>query len=85
MTVGARDRETVKLSASLPAADVAYLERYATRHRLPSRSATLHAAVQALREHELEAQYVEAYREWEDSGEAAVWDVAVADGIEPEA
>jgi len=57
MTVGARDRETVKLSASLPAADVAYLERYATRHRLPSRSATLHAAVQALREHELEAQY----------------------------
>ncbi|QAY62869.1 antitoxin [Xylanimonas allomyrinae] len=83
MTAGAMGRETVKLSASLPAADVAYLERYARRHRLPSRSATLHAAVQALRERELETQYAEAYREWEESGEAAIWDATAADGIEP--
>lgn len=84
MTVGARDRETVKLSASLPAADVAYLERYARRHRLPSRSATLHAAVQALRERDLESQYAEAYREWDEYGEAAAWDVTSGDGLEPQ-
>lgn len=82
MTSGTRDRSTTKLSASLPSSDVVYLERYAKRHHLPSRSATLHQAIQALRERELEAEYAEAYEEWGASGEAAIWEAATADGIE---
>ena len=30
----------------------------------------------------LARQYAEAFREWEESGDAEVWDLAVADGLE---
>jgi len=35
----------------------------------------------ALRRHELEAAYEQAYREWADTEEAILWDVASGDGI----
>ena len=71
----------MKLSVSLPDADVAFLDDYAGKHDL-SRSAAIAAAVKSLRRESLRDQYVEAYREWTDSGEAEVWEAVVGDGIE---
>jgi hypothetical protein len=71
----------VKLSVSLPDKDVAFLDDYAGKHDL-SRSAALAAAVMSLRRQNLRDQYVEAYRDWTDSGEAEVWEAVAGDGIE---
>lgn len=38
----------------------------------------------AHRHRRLRAQYAAAYEEWEASGEAALWDVTVGDGLEDE-
>ena len=40
--------------------------------------------LKALRSRRLQAQYAAAYEEWEASGEAALWEVTVGDGIEDE-
>lgn len=68
---------TTKISVSLPDADVAFLDALAG-----TRSAAVAAGVRLLRERELEAQYADAYREWEESGEAAAWDVTAGDGLD---
>jgi Arc/MetJ-type ribon-helix-helix transcriptional regulator len=75
----------VKLSVSLPDADVAFLDTYAERKGNLSRSAVLQRAVRLLRTAELGPAYAEAWAEWEESGEAAVWDVTVGDGIDHDA
>ena len=46
-----------------------------------SRSAVVCKAVGLLRAYELGSAYEEAWREWFDSGEDAVWETAVGDGI----
>jgi Arc/MetJ-type ribon-helix-helix transcriptional regulator len=71
----------MKLSVSLPDADVEYLDEYARTQRLESRSAALHRAVRLLRASELGAAYEEAWTEWVETGEDDVWDVAVDDGL----
>ena len=73
----------MKLSVSLPDKDVEFLDDYASKHDL-SRSAALAAAVRSLRGESLRDQYVEAYREWTDSGEAEVWEAVIGDGLEPD-
>lgn len=73
----------MKLSVSLPDADVAFLDDYAGKHDL-SRSAALAAAVRSLRRASLGDQYAKAWSEWEASGERSVWDVTIADGLDPE-
>jgi hypothetical protein len=45
----------------------------------------MHAAVRSLRNRDLEAQYAEAAKDWHESGEEAVWDVTVADGLDDSA
>jgi len=75
---------TVKVSTTISEYDLAFLERYANRHRLQSRAAGFHDAISALREKELEAQYEEAYQEWYESGEAEVWECVSGDGIDSE-
>ena len=40
--------------------------------------------LKTLRSRRLQAQYAAAYEEWEASGEAALWEVTVADGLEDE-
>jgi metal-responsive CopG/Arc/MetJ family transcriptional regulator len=75
---------TVKLSISLPDDDVIVIDRYAANHGIANRSAALHAIVQEHADAQLEADYVAAMIEWEDSGEAALWDVTSADGLEDE-
>lgn len=71
----------MKLSVSLPDKEVEFLDRYAANHG-GSRSAVVLRAVRLLREDDLADQYEEAWTEWEESGEARVWDAIVGEGLE---
>jgi Arc/MetJ-type ribon-helix-helix transcriptional regulator len=71
----------MKVSVSLPADDVRFLDEYARDQGLGSRSAALHQAVRQLRAAELAADYGEAWDEWVRSGDAATWDQAAGDGL----
>jgi Arc/MetJ-type ribon-helix-helix transcriptional regulator len=71
----------VKLSVSLPDEDVAYLDTYADRQGLDSRSAALRKAVRLLRASELGAAYERAWSEWAESDSGELWDATTADGL----
>lgn len=71
----------MKVSVSLPDEDIEFLDSYADARGIPSRSAVVHKAVRLLKASELGASYEEAWAEWEGSGEASVWEAAVADGL----
>lgn len=72
----------MKLSVSLPAEDVEFLDAYAGEQGLASRSAVLHKAVRLLRGAELGSAYEEAFGEWEEEGgQAEAWDVTAGDGL----
>ena len=73
----------MKVSVSLPEQDVAFLESYARSHGYPSRSAVLRRAVGLLRAAELGDAYDAAWKEWVRTGEAALWEVASSDGVNP--
>jgi Arc/MetJ-type ribon-helix-helix transcriptional regulator len=68
----------VKLSLSIPADDVEFLDAYAADHELPSRSAAVHHAIRALRTAALPRAYAEAWADFED--DATVWDLTAGDG-----
>ena len=68
----------VKLSLSIPADDVDFLDAYAAEHALQSRSAAVHHAIRALRTATLPGAYAEAWAEFED--DAAAWDATAGDG-----
>ena len=72
----------MKLSVSLSDDDVAFLDGYAERQGMSSRSAALQKAVRLLRSTELGTAYREAWAEWESGGDAAVWGSAVGDGLD---
>ncbi|MFM8531587.1 MAG: ribbon-helix-helix protein, CopG family [Ilumatobacteraceae bacterium] len=72
----------MKISVSLPEEDVAFLDDYAREAEGSSRSAAVHDAIALLRTAHLMTDYAQAFDEWIDSGEAAVWDAVVADGLE---
>ncbi|WKZ82430.1 MAG: ribbon-helix-helix domain-containing protein [Acidimicrobiia bacterium] len=71
----------MKLSVSLPAEDVEFLDRYARSRGYESRSAVVHRAVRMLRAEELGAEYADAWEEWEGSDQADAWDAVVGDGL----
>ncbi len=71
----------MKLSVSLPDADVEYLDAYAQIQGLDSRSAALQKAVRLLRASELGVAYEDAWSDWVESEDAAVWEAATADGL----
>lgn len=75
----------MEVSVSLPPEDVEFLDAYAHAGGFSSRSAVVHKAVRLLRGAELSAAYEEAFSEWEESGLERDWEVAVADGITPDA
>ncbi|MFD7630573.1 type II toxin-antitoxin system ParD family antitoxin [Streptomyces sp. NPDC059851] len=75
----------MKISVSLPQEDVAFVDEYAARTDADSRSAVIHAAIDLLRQAELEAEYTEAFAEWDGGEDAALWDRASGDGISDEA
>ena len=71
----------MKLSVSLPAEDVDFIDEYVDRHGVESRSAVIHRAMRLLRAGELGEAYTLAWQEL--SSESDMWDATVADGINP--
>lgn len=71
-----------KLSVSLSEADLSFIDAYAGAHGSASRSSVVQAALAALRDRELGIQYEAAWGEWGDD-DAALWESAVADGLDP--
>jgi Arc/MetJ-type ribon-helix-helix transcriptional regulator len=71
----------MKVSISLPDDDVRFLDEFAERRKLDSRSAAVQRAVRLLRTSELEAAYEVAFDEWASSSDAALWDRTTADGL----
>ena len=71
----------MKVSVSLPEADVEYLDAYARTQGLDSRSAALQKAVRLLRASELGAAYEDAWTDWVESEDAEIWEAATADGL----
>lgn len=72
----------MKLSVSLGEEDVRFLDTYASTHGVASRSAVLHQALALLRANELSQSYVDAWDEWAESGDAALWDSTTGHGID---
>ena len=71
----------MKLSLSLTEEDVAVLDRYILLSGAPSRSAAVRAAIQRLRDTEIEDAYVEAFAEWADDPDSKLWDAVADDGL----
>lgn len=72
----------MKVSVSLPGDDVEFLDEYAKERGLDSRSAAVHQAVRMLRVAELVSEYEAAFKEWDESEDAALWDSTSGDGID---
>ncbi len=70
----------MKVSVSLPDEDVEFLDTYAEREGIASRSAALHKAVRLLRASELGAAYEDAWSEWDAGADSALWESATGDG-----
>ncbi len=71
----------MKVSVSLPDDDIRFLDDYARRQGVTSRSAALQRAVGLLRASGLGAAYEVAWDEWKAGGDAELWDAASADGL----
>jgi Arc/MetJ-type ribon-helix-helix transcriptional regulator len=71
----------MKVSVSLPAEDVKFLDSYARAQGAQSRSAVLHKAVGLLRAAQLADAYEEAWDSWASSEEAMAWETVAADGL----
>lgn len=71
----------VKLSVSLPDADVEFIDQYGEEHGVESRSGVVQRAVSLLRVSELGSDYEAAWAEWAKS-DADLWDTTGDDGIE---
>ena len=72
----------MKLSISLPDEDVEFLDVFADRAGMHSRSAVVQQAIGMLKAADLADDYERAFDEWHDTGEGAVWDTALGDEIE---
>jgi Arc/MetJ-type ribon-helix-helix transcriptional regulator len=71
----------MKVSVSIPRVDVEFLDRYAHEHGTESRSAAVQRAIALLRASELGDSYELAWQEWEESGEAELWEPTAADAL----
>ena len=71
----------MKLSVSLPDEDVEYLDQYASKQGLDSRSAAVLRAVRLLRASELGPAYEDAWTDWDEGEDSDLWDAATADGV----
>ena len=72
----------MKVSISLPDEDLEFLDQYTKDAGLDSRSAALQKAVRLLRSAELSQEYAAAWEEFDASGDAALWESTVGDGID---
>jgi Arc/MetJ-type ribon-helix-helix transcriptional regulator len=74
----------MKLSISVPDAQMELLDRVVELRGLVSRSAAIQQGIDMLLNDALVADYKAAFAEWDDHGDAAVWDAVSNDGLEPE-
>ena len=72
----------MKLSVSVPDDDIAFLDRYASERNLRSRSAAVQAAIGSLRVNGLGDSYAEAWAEWDEGGDAELWETTTEDGLD---
>jgi Arc/MetJ-type ribon-helix-helix transcriptional regulator len=72
----------MKVSVSLPDADLEFLDRYAQDAGMDSRSAVVQKAIRMLRTSELGEAYAAAWEEWAASEDAQLWEATVGDGID---
>ena len=70
----------MKLSISLPAEDIGFLDSYAQTQGIGSRSGVIQAALRLLRTSALVDDYASAWGEWTDD-DSETWDRSVSDGI----
>ncbi|GIH10913.1 hypothetical protein Rhe02_89800 [Rhizocola hellebori] len=70
----------MKVSISLPDEDLTFIDDYASRRNMDSRSAVMHRAIALLREADMESAYATAWDEWSSSGEGALWEATTQDG-----
>jgi Arc/MetJ-type ribon-helix-helix transcriptional regulator len=71
----------MKVSVSIPDIDIDFLDSYAHEHGIESRSAAIQRAIRLLRASDLGDAYEMAWREWDESGEAELWEPTAADGL----
>ena len=73
----------MKLSVSIPDHDVAFLDEFAERSGMESRSAVLQRAIALLKSADLASEYDIAFTEWNESVDSRLWNSTVADGLTP--
>lgn len=71
----------MKLSISLPEEDLAFLDEYAEKQRITSRSSVIHEAITMLRTAGMEDAYAAAWDEWDESADAELWQATAGDGL----
>jgi Arc/MetJ-type ribon-helix-helix transcriptional regulator len=71
----------VKVSVSIPNIDVEFLDSYAHEHGIESRSAAIQRAIRLLRASDLGDAYETAWQEWDEAGEAELWEPTAVDGL----
>ena len=77
---------TTKLSISVDPSLAQFIDTYQADNKVPTKSEVVERALKLLQKAELQREYAEAYAEWQESGEAAVWEATVDDGLgEPSA
>jgi Arc/MetJ-type ribon-helix-helix transcriptional regulator len=69
----------MKISVSLSSSDARFLDEYVAKTGAPSRSDAVRRALDLLRTIDMEAAYTSAWREWESSDDAQLWDATSAD------
>ncbi|WP_035304822.1 hypothetical protein [Actinokineospora inagensis] len=69
----------MKLSVSLPEADVQFIDEYLTRFDTESRSSVIQLAIGLLRENALREEYAAAFAEWDGGPDAELWESTVVD------
>ncbi|WP_219722090.1 hypothetical protein [Deinococcus planocerae] len=65
----------------LPAADIAWLDRYRRKYGLRGRGEVLRVAFNLLQDRMLEEEYRAAGEEWQASEDGALWDQTRGDGL----
>ena len=68
----------MKISISLPAEEVGFLDAYARSHGIRSRSGAIQAALRLLRTSQLADDYASAWTEWNEDDDP--WERTSSDG-----
>ncbi len=71
----------MKVSISLPDEDIEFIDNYAAKNGIASRSAAVHKAIRLLRASGLGAAYEQAWTDWAEQDDGADWATVVSDGV----